>query len=88
MIQLVINTVKSRAENHDLIQLAINTVNSHPEGISHAQLVKCILETGHKHQGNLSADLMKVIRDLKRKGIIQKNLETREITPAYNLQTS
>jgi hypothetical protein len=62
-----------------LQQLVLNTVHVHPEGVSHVQLVRYVLETGYRHPGDLSADLMRVVRFLSKQGVIEKNLETREI---------
>ena len=73
-------------KHETLQQLVVNTVHSHPKGVSHAQLVRYILETGYQHPSNLSADLMNIVRTLSKRGVIQKNLDTREITPVQILQ--
>jgi len=62
-----------------LQQLVLTTVQVHPEGVSHVELVQFILKSGYRHPGNLSSDLMQVVRFLQRQGAIQKNSETRKI---------
>ena len=67
-------------QNRETLQtLVIKAVQENPQGMSHVELVRYVLETGYHHPGNLSADLMLIVRFLCKKCIIQKNLETREI---------
>lgn len=66
-------------EVENLQHIVMDITADHPEGINHAGLVKAVLQTGYQHDGNLSADLMIVIRHMIKEGIITKNLVTRTI---------
>jgi len=72
-------------KNHEANRLQIlvlNIVWQHPDGINHAQIVRSVLQAGYRHTtGSLSADLMRIIKFMVRKGTIQKNSETRLVTP-------
>lgn len=64
----------------NLSNLVLDITMSVPFGISHAQLVRAIRQTGYQHKGDsLSEDLHKVVRKLVRNGLIEKNPETRTI---------
>lgn len=64
-----------------LQKLILDVVKNHPEGVTHVQLVRFVLESGYRHStGNLSEDLMATVRILRKEGSIKKNRETRKIT--------
>lgn len=67
----------------DLREITLNAIDAHHEGVTHVQLVKYILKTEYRHpeclSTSLSTSLMKVVHDLCREGVIEKNLETRNI---------
>lgn len=73
-------------KNHDAKRLQIlvwDIVVSHPEGLTHAELVRSVLQAGYRHTaGSLSEDLMRIVMFMVHRGLIQKNLETRLVTPA------
>jgi hypothetical protein len=70
-----------------LQKLILDVVKNHPEGITHAQLVRYVLQSGYRHSnGNLSEDLMSVVHSLRKEGIIKKNLETRKITSKQSVR--
>jgi len=73
-----------------LRQLVINAVYVHPEGVNHVQLVRFILETGYRHPGSLSADLMQVVRILTKHGVLEKTLRPGKSNPqvANNVRCS
>jgi len=76
-------------KNHEaerLQVLVLETVSQHPDGLSHAQLVRSVLQTGYRHGANsLSEDLMRIVLFMVRNGMIHKNPETRLVTSAHRL---
>lgn len=62
--------------------LVLNIVEKHPDGLSHAELVRSLLQMGYRHTtDSLSEDLMRIVKFLVRRGNLQKNPETRLVTP-------
>lgn len=63
-----------------LKRIVLEVLHSFPEGLSHVQLIKLILDRGYRHtEGDLSEDTMKLVNYLVKHGVIKKNLETRKI---------
>lgn len=55
-------------------------VAQHADGLTFVDFVKKILHSGYKHQGNLSQDLQKTIKNLIEAGILVRDEENRDIS--------
>lgn len=68
-----------------LQHIVLEILHSVPEGLNHVQLVRLILDKGYRHpEGQLSEDIMKIVKHLVKHGVLRKNLETRKIYEIEN----
>lgn len=82
-VKKMIAKTPDRIENRNqLSELIVDAIRLNKSGMTHAQLVRTILQTGYKHVGDLSSDVMKIVKNLNKCGVIEKNLETRKISVA------
>lgn len=73
----------------DLKKLVLETIADNPTGINHVQIVKTVLARGYVHpDGNLSHDIMQIVKKLVHRGSLEKSEETRLVTPGVGFKTA